>query len=140
MRRQDKAINMKKVNLLFEDRCLNEDIPTLRTLTYKSKLGFGKKKDLTIRMLLDLRKKMELVSAYYKLTSINFIPEILKDLGIVDELMINKPGSNIDMYQKYFEYYGMEKPIRSRDGINKLKRGYKQPTSSQLQSKNQGIY
>jgi len=67
-------------------------IPTLRILTAKSKLGFGKWKDYTVQELIDLRREIVLVSAYYKLTSINYVEEVLIKLKITEEYRIEKPS------------------------------------------------
>jgi len=40
-------------------------------MTRKSKMGFGKYKEKTVQEMLDLRRTLVLISAYYKLTSIN---------------------------------------------------------------------
>jgi len=108
-------------------------IPTLRTLTMKSKLGFGKHKDLTVRRIIDLNRQLDLVSAYYKLTSINFTEDVLMELKIFKDMRIPKPSSNREMYEKYFEVTHVRKQSRrfnfgSKTIINK----------AYLQSKNQG--
>lgn len=76
-------------------------IPLKRTLTYKSKLGFGKWKDYTVQELLNLRKKDILISPYFKLSSITYIEEILIELGITEEYRIDKPSINNEMYLKF---------------------------------------
>ena len=83
----------------------------LRTLTHKSKLGFGTydMKDLTIRQLIDCGKARELIKMYYTLGMINYADEVLDELCITEK--IGKPGkikdniNNIvnDVYSKYLE-------------------------------------
>lgn len=112
-------------------------IPTLRTLTRKSKLGFGKDKDLTVQRILDLRKNLSLISAYYKLTSINFTEDILTELKITEEYRIEKPSANKEMYYKFLNENGYK--LRSRgQGADKLKKETKPFSKSQLQGMNHG--
>jgi len=140
MRRQDKKTHMEMVNIIFEERCLDEvGIPTLRTLTRKSKFGFGHRKDLTMQQLLDLNKKKDLISAYYNLTSINFMEDILQEIGIVDEWVIEKPGNDKELWKKFLEYSGYEKRNNSRfSGSNIMRKTSKTPSKSSMQSRNQG--
>ena len=75
----------------------------LRTLTLKSKIGVGKYKDDTVEQAINRRKQKDLISMYYKLTTINFNSEILDLLGISGEWIIEKPSSNKNMYYKFLE-------------------------------------
>ena len=72
-------------------------IPTLRILTRKTKLRFGRWKDYTVQDLLDLRKQKELISPYYKLTPINYTEDILIELKITKDYRIEKPGTDREM-------------------------------------------
>lgn len=72
----------------------------LRTMTMKSKIGFGNYSDLTVQELIQLKKYKELISMYYQLEKINFNDEVKDYLGIRFELVIPKPGKNYDMYFK----------------------------------------
>ena len=74
----------------------------LRTLTRKSKLGFGKHKNITVQQFLDENKPLKLISPYYKLTTINFTEDILDELNISPEWRVDKPGSNEDLYFRKF--------------------------------------
>jgi len=112
-------------------------IPTLRTLTRKSKIGFGKNKDLTIQKHLDLNKKISLISAYYNLTSINFTEDILSELNIPKEFRIDKPGANKEMYYKMLNTKGYKKN-NSKSGADILKKYSKNVSNSYLQRYNQG--
>ena len=112
-------------------------IPTLRTLTRKSKFGFGYKKDLTMQKLLDLNKKLDLIGAYYKLTSINFTDDILKELGIVDKWVIKKPSSNKEMYYEFLEHINHNYMSGFSRGADKLKKPIKIPSKLKLRSFNQ---
>lgn len=112
-------------------------IPTLRTLTKRSKLGFGKYKNETVQKLIDTKLELNLISAYYKLTSINYTPEILDELNITEKYRIQKPGSDREMYYKYLE--ASKYKMRKRGvGAEHLKKMTKAPSKTQLQRKNQG--
>ena len=112
-------------------------IPTLRILTRKSKLGFGKWKDYTVQELLDLSKPLVLISPYYKLTSINYQEDILTELKITEQYRIEKPSANKEMYYKFLNENGYE--LRSRvQGADKLKKQTKAFSPTQLQGMNHG--
>lgn len=113
-------------------------IPSLRTLTKKSKLGFGKFKDVTIGNLLERRKHAHLISVYYKLTSINFNEEVLKELKIINNYVLKKPGCNKDLYYQFLNDQGYQKPIRGI-GADILKRNTKPFSKGKLQSINHGF-
>ena len=70
----------------------------LRKLTRKSRLGFGYRdiKDITIQDILIMNKHKELIKIYFGLGKINFIDEILDELGISEEMRIPKPGKIVD--------------------------------------------
>lgn len=112
-------------------------IPTLRTLTRKSKLGFGKYKDLTVQKILDMNMPLVLISPYYNLTSINYTDDILNELKITNEYRIKKPSSNKKQYYRFLNENGFKKKTRG-DGADKLKKQTKQLSKSQLQSLNHG--
>jgi hypothetical protein len=140
MRSIDKKLHIEKVNKLIEERYLSEiygikGIPSLRTLTRKSKLGFGKYQDYTVQELIDLGQSKILIPAYYKLSSINFIPDILEEIGIVGDWVIEKPGTNEKKYLDFMnEFYGPLKP--RNDGADKMKKPMKDLTKGYLQTIN----
>ena len=70
----------------------------LRKLTRKSRLGFGYRdiKDITIQDILIMNKHKELIKIYFGLGKINFIDEILDELGISEDMRIPKPGKIVD--------------------------------------------
>jgi len=110
-------------------------IPTLRTMTRKSKMGFGKYKDKTVQEMLDLRRTLDLISAYYKLTSINYFEDILIELKITEDYRIEKPSANKEMYYKFLNENGYK--LKSRvQGADKLKKQTKAFSKSQLQAIN----
>jgi len=112
-------------------------IPTLRILTRKSKLRFGKKKELTVQKILDLRQPLILISAYYKLTSINFTEDILIELKITKDYRIEKPSSNKDEYYRFLNENGYE--IKNMGvGSDIMKKRTGAFSKSQLQGFNHG--
>ena len=103
----------------------------LRTLTRKSKLGFGKYKERTVQQLIDSRQLLQLISAYYKLTTINYMDDIL------EEFRIKKPSSDKDLYYEFLNAQGYEKRKRGV-GSDKLKKQTKVPSRNKLMGKNHG--
>lgn len=110
-------------------------IPLLRTLTRKSKLNFGKWKDYTVQEMLDLDKKLYLISPYYKLTSINYTDEILNELGITEEYRILKPSKDLEVYYKFLNENGYKKRTRGI-GADKMKAKTQPFKRSVLQARN----
>lgn len=96
----------------------------LRTLTRKSKIGFGKHRHKTVQFMLDDGKHTELASMYYKLSKISFMPDILDEIGIAEENRINKPSTD---EAKYYELFGeertkqLEKHYRKDDAAKKYR-------------------
>lgn len=80
-----------------------------RTLTRKSILGFGysENRDLSVQMLLDLKRNYVLISSYFNLDKINFTDDILDELGITEEWRIEKPGKDVEK-GKNFNHYRMD--------------------------------
>ena len=113
-------------------------IPTLRIMTRKSKLNFGKYKDKTVQQMLELNRKIELISAYYKLTSINYTQDILDELKIVGDYVIDKPSSDKEMYYKFLNENGYKKRLRNRNGADRMKFETKRFSGAQLQRFNHG--
>ena len=73
----------------------------LRKLTRKSRLGFGYRdiKHITIQDILIMNKHKELIKIYFGLGKINFTDDILEELGISEDMRIEKPGK-IEDYEK----------------------------------------
>jgi hypothetical protein len=109
----------------------------LRTLTRKSKLGFGKHKNVTVQELFDRNQALQLVSAYYKLTTINYVEDILNELGISSKWRIQKPGSDKELYYKFLEQSDFEKRTW-KFSADKLKKQTKISSRSKLMGKNHG--
>ena len=70
----------------------------LRKLTRKSRLGFGYRdiKDITIQDIMIMNKHKELIKIYFGLGKINFTDDILDELGISEDMRIEKPGKIAD--------------------------------------------
>lgn len=70
------------------------DVVTLRTLTQKSILGFGKYKECSVSVLLDLKHSRYLRWVYYNIAGISFTDEILESIYIFEQDKIKKPGTD----------------------------------------------
>jgi hypothetical protein len=70
------------------------DVLRLRTLTRKSthKFGYEDNKDLTVQQLLDLKKHKVIITTYFGLDRINYIDDILDEVGITKDLRLDKPA------------------------------------------------
>lgn len=76
-------------------------VTTLRKLTKKSRIGFGKHADLTVQQLLDLHEGPYLVWMYYCCAEIDFFPDVLDSIYIKEENRIKKPGKiPLEEFQK----------------------------------------
>lgn len=106
-------------------------------MTRNSKMAFGKYKEKTVQEMLDLRRNLDLISAYYKLTSINYQDDILNELKITEEYRIEKPSKNLDMYYKFLNENGYKLRARGQ-GADKLKKFTKPFSKSYLVGKNHG--
>ncbi len=113
----------------------------LRTLTRKSKFGVWKRLG-TVQSELDHGGKRQLVAAYFKLTTINYVEDVLDELGITSEWRIEKPGANKELYYKFLKANGWSKELTStkrRGGkADKLINANIGLSKSWLQSKNHG--
>lgn len=74
------------------------DVTTLRVLTKKSKLGFGRYRDWTVADIL-IQKPSYIPWVYYCVSGISFCEEILQYLHI--ENRIQKPGYDEAAYREY---------------------------------------
>ena len=112
-------------------------IPTLRILTRKTKFRIGKNKDYTVQRMLELGKNISLVSAYYKLTNINYTEDILEELGIVGDFVIEKPSINFSLYYDFIMEHGLNRGYGYQ--VDKVKYGPKATQSKGvMQAINQG--
>ena len=76
------------------------ELVLLRTLTKRSPILFGRYSDLTVQELLNVNKYRYLRWMYFCCSKINFIPDILEQLGITSDYIINKPGVNENLMDK----------------------------------------
>ena len=77
-----------------------------RVLTRKSILGFGysNNRDLSVQMILDLGRGYTLISSYFNLEKIDFIEDILDELGITPEFRIEKPNKDRELFNLFLEH------------------------------------
>jgi hypothetical protein len=76
-------------------------IPNKRTLTLKSKFGFGEHFDKTIEHLINLNKKYYIAWVYYNNDIIDYNQEIKDLIGLTKEHEISKPGRNPEYYDNH---------------------------------------
>ena len=88
-------------NIHYFNEFINEDNLMLRKLTFKSIIGFGNYKDLTVQDLINLQREMELVQIYYNLAKIDYVPEVKEALCIDERRSIKKPGTDSTAF-KFF--------------------------------------
>jgi hypothetical protein len=130
---------------------LNEDAILLRTMTLKSKLGFGKYINETVQKIIELHKIDYLRELYYKYEKITFTDEVLRLIGILSDKFdyrIEKPGTNPELYIKIFKNYSSEyipKNIKKIDlkltSLSRMKKFHSNKvrfSKSVMQAKNQG--
>lgn len=108
----------------------------LRTLTRKSKLGFWNFTNDTVQDLIDRKKHQDLISAYYKLSKINFLDDILDELKLTTEWRIEKPGTNEELYYTFLEQSDYKKRLKNT-GADRLKRYDWSMSKARLQNINQ---
>ena len=74
----------------------------LRKLTRKSRLGFGYKeiKEIRIQDILIMNKHKELIKIYFGLDKITFMDDILDEIGISEDMRIEKPGKIRDLEER----------------------------------------
>ena len=68
------------------------DVIRLRTLAWKSVIGFGKYSDMTIHQIYSLQHTQYLRWIYFNNSKITFIDEILDKIYLWDKYRIDKPG------------------------------------------------
>lgn len=74
----------------------------MRKLARKSRLGFGYQdiKNITIQDILIMNKHKELIKIYFGLDKITFMDDILDELGIAEDMRIEKPGKIRDYAER----------------------------------------
>lgn len=89
----------------------------VRKLSLKSKLNFGDNGHLTVQDVIYAGREADLVWAYYNLSKISFIDEVLDLLGIEPEKRIAKPGKDPetgDEIIRRFEVKAMEDQVTTK--------------------------
>ena len=88
----------------------------LRKLTRKSRLGFGYRdiKHITIQDIMIMNKHKELIKIYFGLGKINFTDDILDELGISEEMRIEKPGKIEDYDKRDIQVAKAKKVVKER--------------------------
>lgn len=90
----------------------------LRTLTWKSRLGFGKYADLTIQQIFDLQHTNYLRWVYFNNNRINYIPEILDAIRLFENYRIEKPGKNPEKHETLSkQLFAIACKTKSHDGV-----------------------
>lgn len=105
------------------------DVVRLRTLAYKSILGFGKYHDFNVKSLVDTHKTVYLRWVYYNCDMISFLPDILDEIHIPNEYRIEKPGKNPELYvelnEKIWANLGGFTKFKQKQHRKKVKKGIK---------------
>lgn len=73
---------------------------TLRTLTPKSKIGWGTYANKTVQELLDARNYKYLAWLYYNVQWLTYTEDILQQIKIWDKERIPKPGIDPEMHER----------------------------------------
>ena len=122
----------------------------LRTLTEKSYMNHGKFRGNRVRNILNLgiSGKTSIVWYYYNSSMISFCDELLNELGITEELRIEKPGkestkmyewkdANMTEKDRLDSYHIKNKIVKSHNAhINRIDNS--RFSASNLKNKNQG--
>lgn len=76
------------------------DIVRLRTMAEKSTFDFGRYEGVSVGQVLGLDKSY-IAYVYYHYANISFLPEILEQVGITEDLRLNKPAKDVELMKKY---------------------------------------
>ena len=79
------------------------DVTLLRKLADKSKFGYGKYSDLSVRDVLNLGHPNYIRWCYFNSDKISFLDSILDEVRIPEEYRIQKPGKNPELGEKLEE-------------------------------------
>jgi hypothetical protein len=82
------------------------DVPLLRTLTLKSRIGFGQFRDLTVSEIIDLAMLPYLRWLYFNMEGLTFTNEILINIKIDQDFRIEKPGRKPELHEKLMAILG----------------------------------
>lgn len=67
----------------------------------KSVFYGGKNEGLSVQDMININREVKLAYDYYHYDKISFLPDILKELGIIGDLAISKPGKSTDLFPKW---------------------------------------
>lgn len=102
----------------------------LRRLTKKSIVGFGKNADMTVQQLFDTFQHSYIRWMYYCNSHINFMDDILLEVGISEDMKIDKPGKDVDYFRELGEAKAFGKNLETEDGSKSMARKFKARISS----------
>ena len=77
------------------------DVLRLRTMARRSLFEYGKLEGLSVQDTINSSRQYTLAYNYYRYGMISFLDEILEELLITGDLRIEKPGTNVEMYEKW---------------------------------------
>lgn len=107
------------------------DVPLLRTLAWKSILGFGKYAELSVQQVFDLKHTNYLRWVYYNMSNISFNEEILRQIKVIHENhdnRIEKPGINPELHEEinhFFFNLACKSEKSATIVMNRIKKGAK---------------
>lgn len=102
---------------------LNEDTILLRKMSYKSVVGFGKYKELTVQEIINLGHTAYLRYLYYNIEGISFVDDVLKDIGVYSDkydYRIEKPGKNPELGDELFNIKINNMSFNNKSHFNKV--------------------
>lgn len=126
------------------------DVIRLRSLTRKSKLGFGKHANLSIQDMINVSMHAYLRWVYFFASNITFTDDILSEIGITNKYRISKPGIDKKKFNQIFDEYGEKLPYSKKrisearkksfkhQHIRRIRNVYRDNLPAKLQRKNQG--
>jgi len=127
------------------------DIVRLRTLTFKSIIGFGRYEYMSVQQIIDLQDASYLKWLYYNAEGISFTEDVLDYIKIFTFRRVKKPGKYPELWDDYIKL--QEKTNQGVEGMVKTARHKKRLkakvicsermrskylTKRYMQSKNQG--
>ena len=77
------------------------DVVLLRTLARKSIMTGGPHEGLSVQMIINMGRQWRLAYTYFRYGMLSFLPDILDELGITEQFRIDKPGSDLEMFEKW---------------------------------------
>lgn len=124
--------------------------PLLRKLTRKSKFGFGEFWDDTVERFFERGRINRLAWYYYYKSNITYTDDILEEIGIIGDLVIEKPSADGSKFKIWKEKNKDLDSSKAEDSMkvvlngklancrNHKNRRVRNPSKSKMQSKNHG--